>query len=74
MITSTHIIQLSHLLDENEIIRVVFSGDNEVLIGVKYELDESADNTAVFIKRHNGGCVIINLENVDYVCISKRFL
>ena len=74
MITSTHIIQLSHLLNEDEIIKVFFTGENAVEIGEKDELDESADNTAVFIKRHNGRCVIINLDNVDFVCISKRFL
>ena len=74
MITSTHIIQLSHLLTDDEIIRVIFSGENIVEIGVKDELDESADNTAVFIKRHNGRCVIINLDNVDFVCITTRFI
>lgn len=74
MITSTHIIQLSHLLSEDEVIRVVFTGENEVEIGAKDELDESSDNTAVFIKRVNGRCVIINLDKVDFVCISKRFL
>ena len=74
MITSTHIIQLSHLLNEDEIIKIMFSGENEVQIGVKDELDESADNTAVFIKRHNERWVIINLENVDFVCITKRFI
>ena len=74
MITSTHIIQLSHLLNEDEIIKIMFSGENEVQIGVKDELDESADNTAVFIKRHNERCIIINLENVDFVCITKRFI
>ena len=74
MITSTHIIQLSHLLNDDEIIRVIFSGENIVEIGVKDELDESADNTAVFIKRHDGRCVILNLDNVDFVCITKRFM
>lgn len=74
MITSTHIIQLSHLLNDDEIIRVIFSGENIVEIGVKDELDESADNTAVFIKRHDGRCVILNLDNVDFVRINKRFM
>ena len=74
MITSTHIIQLSHLLTDDEIIRVIFSGENIVDIGVNDELDESADNTAVFIKRHDGRCVILNLDNVDFVRINKRFM
>lgn len=74
MITSTHIIQLSHLLSEDEIIKVFFTGENAVEIGAKDELDESADNTAVFIKRQNGRCVIINLDNVDFVCITNKFL
>ena len=74
MITSTHILQLSHLLQDDEIIKVFFTGENAVEIGAKDELDESTDDSAVFIKRHNGRCVIINLDNVDFVCIAKRFL
>ena len=74
MITSTHIIQLSHLINEDEVVKVFFTGENAVEIGVKDELDESADNTAVFIKRQNERCIIINLDNVDFVCITKRFL
>ena len=74
MITSTHILQLSHLLRDDEIIKVFFTGENAVEIGAKDELDESTDNSAVFIKRHNGRCVIINLDNVDFVCITTRFL
>ena len=48
-----------------------FERDNKIHYD---ELDESSDNTSVFIKRVNGRCVIINLDNVDFVCISKRFL
>ena len=74
MITSTHILQLYHLLKNDEIVKVFFTGENAVEIGIKDELDESADNTAVFIKRQNERCIIINLDNVDFVCITNKFL
>ena len=73
MISSNHIINLFHHLSEKEIIRIVYN-DNEVQIGINDSLDESADNTAVFIKRENGKIVLVNLDNVVFVCTSKRFL
>ena len=73
MISSNHIIELCSLISENEIVRIVFN-DNEVQIGVKDSLEESADNTAIFIKRETGKIVLVNLDNVVFVCTSKRFL
>lgn len=73
MISSNHIIELQQSISENEIVRIVFN-DNEVQIGITDSLEESADNTAVFIKREDGRLVLVNLDNVVFVCTSKRFL
>ena len=72
-ISSNHITELYHSLSEEEIIRIVFN-DNEVQIGVKDSIEESADNTAIFIKRESRKIVLVNLDNVVFVCTSKRFL
>ena len=72
-ILSNHISELYHSLSEEEIIRIVFN-DNEVQIGVNDSIEESADNTAIFIKRYDNKMIIVNLDNVVFVCTSKRFL
>lgn len=73
MISSNQIIDLCSLISENEMVRIVFN-DNEVQIGVKDSIEESADNTAIFIKRETGKIVLVNLDNAVFVCTSKRFL